>query len=776
MKQSTLMSYFKRPRLEEDDTPLPPTEPGFTDSACNTVRPPSPVACSPPPVLSPGQPDVALPTDLSAIEEPPSQPHLKEFPCTVKNGKSRCFSSKWYGEFSWLEYSVKTNSIFCKMCRHFAGGADGPFVREGFVDWKHLRQACEKHQQSKPHSLSLEKFQNYRANQSSGRGNVLNQMNRDAMDYLFIERNRDHLKVVLDIVLLCAKQDIPLRGHREDADALNRGNFLELFKFMCKYDPQIQSRLEQLPRNGTLMSPDVQNELLESAASLLLRKIKAEIREPGTYYALMADEYKDESKRELVAVCVRYINGGKIKERAIGFVDTNDMSAVAIAEKILEVIEPLQLDPSLCVGFSFDGASVMSGNKGGVHVILKQTFPQAVYVHCNSHRLNLVLCATSKVSGHVSAFFDTVNNIHSFMTGSSRHARFVEVQKELHPDRPFLELQRSVDTRWSSKSGAVSKILTLLDVILEVLAEYSESSGQTQAEAQSLLLQIQTKKFVFLLVTFGKLFQTSDFATRGLQSPTLCVTECIDLIEGLKENFAQFRHDSKCGYEAVMKLTGELMSKYDIMSWDITSGNRKRRLPARLTESVVTTSLGKATSVKNDDDLRHLWNDILDRELTELNTRFQEDQYGIMRTAATFLPHSKTFAQTESMRTTCDHYHISVEDAELTVFIEQLRRKVANGLEFPSLMEVLDICAPDIFPNLSKLLRAIITLPMTSCSVERLFSTAGRIKTHLRASMSTTRLNNLSILSFEKELCDTLDYDEIISIFNARPRRLRLVL
>ncbi len=89
MKQSTLMSYFKRARLEEDDTPLPrtsePTQPGFTDSACNTVSPPSPAACSPEPVLSPGQPDVALPTDLSAIEEPPSQPHLKEFPYTVKN-------------------------------------------------------------------------------------------------------------------------------------------------------------------------------------------------------------------------------------------------------------------------------------------------------------------------------------------------------------------------------------------------------------------------------------------------------------------------------------------------------------------------------------------------------------------------------------------------------------------------------------------------------------------------------------------------------------------
>lgn len=47
---------------------------------------------------------------------------------------------------------------------------------------------------------------------------------------------------------------------------------------------------------------------------MLLRKIKGEVCEtPGTYYALMADEYKDESNRELVAVCVRYVHTGKKK-------------------------------------------------------------------------------------------------------------------------------------------------------------------------------------------------------------------------------------------------------------------------------------------------------------------------------------------------------------------------------------------------------------------------------------------------------------------------------
>lgn len=71
------------------------------------------------------------------------------------------------------------------------------------------------------------------------------------------------------------------------------------------------------------MSPDTQNDLLEAAAALLLRKIKSELNENNeTYYALIADEYKDQAKRELVAVCIRYIHWGIIKERAVGFFAT----------------------------------------------------------------------------------------------------------------------------------------------------------------------------------------------------------------------------------------------------------------------------------------------------------------------------------------------------------------------------------------------------------------------------------------------------------------------
>ncbi len=81
------------------------------------------------------------PSDLSEIYEKATQPHLKKFPDRVISGKARNFSSRWYDEFKWIEYSCSRDAIFCKACRHFPGSqTEYSFVRNGFQDWKHLRQ------------------------------------------------------------------------------------------------------------------------------------------------------------------------------------------------------------------------------------------------------------------------------------------------------------------------------------------------------------------------------------------------------------------------------------------------------------------------------------------------------------------------------------------------------------------------------------------------------------------------------------------------------------
>lgn len=66
------------------------------------------------------------------------------------------------------------------------------------------------------------------------------------------------------------------------------------------------------------------------------------------------------------------------------------------------------------------------------------------------------------------------------------------------------------------------------------------------------------------------------------------------------------------------------MEKHEITNWDVVA-SRERKLPSKFHESVVTTTLEETSAVKSNDDLRALWNCVLDRQTTELNCRFKED-------------------------------------------------------------------------------------------------------------------------------------------------------
>lgn len=106
------------------------------------------------------------------------------------------------------------------------------------------------------------------------------------------------------------------------------------------------------------------------------------------------------------------------------------------------------------------------------------------------------------------------------------------------------------------------------------------------------------------MVTFGKLFDTSDVATRALQSSTISATDCLSPIKNLRDMYVQFRENVQNDFDKVLKLTDELMEKNSISNWDVTS-TRVRKLPARLKESLVSCSLGKTTAIKENADLKN---------------------------------------------------------------------------------------------------------------------------------------------------------------------------
>lgn len=71
----------------------------------------------------------------------------------------------------------------------------------------------------------------------------------------------------------------------------------------------------------------------------------------------------------------------------------------------------------------------MSGNLSGVQARIKQLCPQARYIHCFAHRLNLVLVDVCKTVHAMRDFFSLLQELYVFLTSSAVLPVFDEAQR-----------------------------------------------------------------------------------------------------------------------------------------------------------------------------------------------------------------------------------------------------------------------------------------------------------------------------------------------------------
>ena len=122
--------------------------------------------------------------------------------------------------------------------------------------------------------------------------------------------------------------------------------------------------------------------------------------EQADFLAVIADDTPDVSNHLRNVVVFRYIVSGKVVERFWTYCDLPQGNAENISANVISCLNsvlPNTHDKQKLVAQCYDGASVMSGQHRGVQSIVKEAYPNAHYVHCYAHQLNLVLQqATSK--------------------------------------------------------------------------------------------------------------------------------------------------------------------------------------------------------------------------------------------------------------------------------------------------------------------------------------------------------------------------------------------
>ena len=192
-------------------------------------------------------------------------------------------------------------------------------------------------------------------------------------------------------MLYCGRQCIALRGHREKlTQSENPGNFLALLKVQSESDPVLEAHLKTGGR-VTYLSPQSQNEMIEVIGKhFIQKKIVEEILE-AKYYSIFGDEATSHNEEKL-SIVIRFVDANKdIREEFLEFKDLERTTGTAVSETLLSTLRSLNIPIEDCRGQGYDGAASMSSQRVGVQANILTHAPNAAYVHCASHCLNLVV-------------------------------------------------------------------------------------------------------------------------------------------------------------------------------------------------------------------------------------------------------------------------------------------------------------------------------------------------------------------------------------------------
>lgn len=189
-----------------------------------------------------------------------------------------------------------------------------------------------------------------------------------------IANNRKKLRSIVETIILCGRQNIPLRGHRDssvdlestESQTVSHGNFWALLQFQISAgDVVLKDHLACAPKNATYTSANIQNQIIQVRGDHVREKILHRVRK-AKCFTLIADEVTDCAKKEQLCIVLRYVDEGNfsINEDLVTFLECDSgISGQVLAEMMLEFLRKQCVDPTKLRGQAYDGAGNMSGKK-----------------------------------------------------------------------------------------------------------------------------------------------------------------------------------------------------------------------------------------------------------------------------------------------------------------------------------------------------------------------------------------------------------------------------
>lgn len=479
--------------------------------------------------------------------------------------------------------------------------------------------------------------------------------------------------------------------------------------------------MENCKKNATYTSPTIQNEII-SLCGEVIQEILIDDAKKASAYAIMSDETADISGKEQLSIGVRYFDEqkGMIREDFLGYTQLENMDAESIASSIDIFMENCGFDSAKCVGQGYDGCSTMSGVHGGVQSILRKKYTKALYFHCASHKLNLVINGLSIVP-EVRNTIGTVKEIINFFRESVLRRKYV-------PNIPAF-----CETRWSQKYRSIGIFKGNFERIVSGLLTLSKEGNALTRRAAFPLYCAATKPIfiicVFIIAKYSAIFEP---IVNALQSPSLDMVRCSTHIRRIKTIIANHRVNVDVEMQNIMDEAEEFANVIEV-DLDVPRIAQRQRHRSNHPSSDNTDFWKKSLMIP-----------YLDCLISLLDQRFPEENLPAFSLQSLHPSNMLKVTMNElkiQIKSASEFYQLDNLCNEIDLWYEIWRDKCFSDEQ----MKNIDVCelikeTAIFLPSIKQALLILLAFPSTTCTIERTFSTLRRVKTWLRSVMGANRL------------------------------------
>ncbi|XP_046571823.1 zinc finger MYM-type protein 1-like [Haliotis rubra] len=472
------------------------------------------------------------------------------------------------------------------------------------------------------------------------------------------------------------------------------------------------------------------------------------------------------------------IKAASVHEDAIGLYEVPSTTSATLTEVLKDTLIRCDLPLSNCRGQGYDGASNFQDHVNGVAVQLQGEEPRAVHVHCLAHCINLALQEATRACKPLRDALDITIEVNKLIKYSPKREHLfknlpkaLSIEKRLDMDVPQTERTRGLrplcPTRWTVRTGSINSVLENFDTLRKAFEEINKGHDENARIAGGLLSQFDQFSVPFGLKVSSQIFGASEQLSSSIQSVE---TTAKDARKGAEQVLAYYDklRSTDTFSEFYKSVVDEAEDKTDPPRLP-----RYRKRPKRLDDGSNTHTFPSV-----EDYCRQQYFEGLDIVSEQLKRRFSQKGFETAVEIEQLLlsaANGRNFQISSHIR---ELYKDDVDFVRLNTQLSMLHDTVKSVstergcliTEVTNIDTVVSIINSSpvirhLFKEISTLLKIYLTIPVTTATSERTFSTLRRLKSYVRSTMTQERLNNVLLLHVHKTIADELSLVDVAREF-----------